>query len=111
MRLLSSSAGALSAGKCSLKFKAPIQPLHSNSATLRRPKFTPSRNYRKQLHLTLAKAEGGLDSASAPKQSPPPPPPPFNNNDTVFVGQEDVPLEGVIQFEKPNSSSRLMKWG
>lgn len=24
---------------------------------------------------------------------------------------EDVPLEGVIQFEKPSSSSRLEKWG
>jgi hypothetical protein len=27
------------------------------------------------------------------------------------VGQEDVPLEGVIQFEKPTSSGRLEKWG
>ncbi|XVF64228.1 hypothetical protein PTKIN_Ptkin09bG0151800 [Pterospermum kingtungense] len=108
MFLLSSPTGALSARKCSLKFTAPIQPLHSNSATLRRPKFPPSKNSRKPLHLTLAKADGGLDSA--PKQAPPPPP--FNNDDTVFVGQEDVPLEGVIQFEKPtSSSSRLIKWG
>lgn len=27
------------------------------------------------------------------------------------MGQESVPLEGVIQFEKPNSDSRLAKWG
>ncbi|XVE95066.1 hypothetical protein REPUB_Repub02eG0064500 [Reevesia pubescens] len=114
MFLLSSPSGALSAGKCSLKFTAPIQPFYSNSATHRRPKFIPPKNSRKPLHITLAKAEGGLDSASAsaPKQSPPPPPPPtFNNDETVFVGQEDVPLEGVIQFEKPSSSSRLIKWG
>ncbi|KAK6257190.1 hypothetical protein QUC31_000649 [Theobroma cacao] len=114
MLLLSSPSGALSARKCSIKFTAPIQPLYSNSATSRRPKLIPTRNSPKPLHLTFAKAEGGLDSASAsasaPKQSPPPPPP-FNNNDTVFVGQEDVPLEGVIQFEKPSSSSHLIKWG
>ncbi|XWS25481.1 hypothetical protein CRYUN_Cryun27aG0071700 [Craigia yunnanensis] len=110
MFLISSPTGVLSAGKCSLKFTAPIQPLYSNSAAHRRPKFIPSTNSGKSLHLTLAKAEGGLDSASAPKQSSPPRPP-FNIDDTVFVGQEDVPLEGVIQFEKPSSSSRLIKWG
>lgn len=35
----------------------------------------------------------------------------FPNNDTVFVGQESVPLEGVIQFDKPSSSPRIQKWG
>lgn len=44
-------------------------------------------------------------STNNPAPSPPTP------NDTVFVGQEDVPLEGVIQFEKPTSSGRLEKWG
>ncbi|OMO50907.1 hypothetical protein CCACVL1_30149 [Corchorus capsularis] len=108
MFLLSSTSGALSVKRCSPKFTAPIlsQSLHSG----RRPKLIPTRNSRKPPHLTLAKAEGGIDSASAPKQSPSPPPP-FNNDETVFVGQEDVPLEGVIQFEKPDPSSRLIKWG
>ncbi|XVE70229.1 hypothetical protein DITRI_Ditri10aG0056200 [Diplodiscus trichospermus] len=112
MFLLSSPSGALSARRCSLKFTAPSQPLCANSASHRRPKFIPPRNSRKPLHICLAKAEGGVDSASAsaPKQSSPPSPT-FNNDDTVFVGQEDVPLEGVIQFEKPSSSSRLVKWG
>ncbi|XP_022772930.1 uncharacterized protein LOC111315471 isoform X2 [Durio zibethinus] len=110
MFLVTSPSGALSVRKFTLKFTAPIQSVYSNSATHRRPKFITSRNCRKPLHLTLAKAEGGLDSASAPRQSSPTPPP-FNNDDTVFVGQEDVPLEGVIQFEKPSSSSRLIKWG
>ncbi|KAA3476543.1 transmembrane protein [Gossypium australe] len=113
MFLISCPSGALSAKKCSLKFTVPIQPSISNSSIHKRPKFIPSRNPRKPLQITLAKAEGGLDSA--PKQSSPPPPPtpsPFNNgDDTVFVGQDDVPLEGVIQFEKPSSSSRLSKWG
>ncbi|XP_012449897.1 uncharacterized protein LOC105772931 [Gossypium raimondii] len=114
MFLISCPSGALSAKKCSLKFTVPIQPSISNSSIHKRPKFIPSRNSRKPLQITLAKAEGGLDSA--PKQSSPPPPPspsPFNNgDDTVFVGQDDVPLEGVIQFEKPSSSSsRLSKWG
>lgn len=35
----------------------------------------------------------------------------FPNNDTVFVGQESIPLEGVIQFDKPSSSPRIQKWG
>ncbi|GMJ15256.1 hypothetical protein like AT1G44920 [Hibiscus trionum] len=108
MFLISCPSGALSAKKCSLKFKVPIQPSTSNSAVNRRPTFLPSTNSRRPLRITLAKAEGGLDSA--PKQSSPPPPP-FSADDTVFVGQEDVPLEGVIQFEKPSSSSRVSEWG
>lgn len=28
-----------------------------------------------------------------------------------FVGEESVPLEGVILFDKPNSSSVINKWG
>ncbi|KAK8478260.1 hypothetical protein V6N11_024169, partial [Hibiscus sabdariffa] len=106
MFLISCPSGALSAKSCSLKFKVPIQPSSSSSSSdfHRRPRFIPSRNSRRPLHITLAKAEGGLDSA--PKQ-----PPPFNADDTVFVTQEDVPLEGVIQFEKPGSSSRVSEWG
>nr|KYP72489.1 hypothetical protein KK1_005078 [Cajanus cajan] len=59
------------------------------------PKFITTR----PLHLTLAKAETNLDSDSS---SPP---------QTVFVTGEDVPLEGVIQFEKPTSSPPFEKWG
>lgn len=35
----------------------------------------------------------------------------FTNDETVFVGQDGVPLEGVIQFDKPSSASRIEKWG
>uniref|UniRef100_A0A2P2JS51 Uncharacterized protein n=1 Tax=Rhizophora mucronata TaxID=61149 RepID=A0A2P2JS51_RHIMU len=77
---------------------------------------------RRPFPLTIAKAEGGgVEPTSATKQpfptnssgGPTPWPPSFSagSSDTVFVGQEDVPLEGVIQFEKPNSSSRLDRWG
>ncbi|XP_004498952.1 uncharacterized protein [Cicer arietinum] len=58
-------------------------------------------------HLTLAKAEGNIDSTSSTKSSSSP----FVNDQTVFVGDKDVPLEGVIQFDKPSSSSRIEKWG
>lgn len=111
MLLLSQAPrGALSAKRRTpLKFVPQNPPLFLNST---KPKFIS----RKQstFPLTLAKPEGGLDSTSATKQSlstnnPPPSPP--TPNDIVFVGQEDVPLEGVIQFEKPTSSGRLEKWG
>ncbi|CAK7347383.1 unnamed protein product [Dovyalis caffra] len=117
MLLLSQApGGALSAKRCTpLKFAHQNQPLFLNSP---KPKFISRK--RPPFPLTLAKAEGGLDSTSATKQplstnnptpSPSTPAPSFNSNDTVFVGQEDVPLEGVIQFEKPTSSGRLEKWG
>uniref|UniRef100_A0A7N0TII8 Uncharacterized protein n=1 Tax=Kalanchoe fedtschenkoi TaxID=63787 RepID=A0A7N0TII8_KALFE len=30
---------------------------------------------------------------------------------TVFVGEGSVPLEGVIQFEKPNHDAKIDRWG
>ncbi|GLT93630.1 hypothetical protein SLE2022_114130 [Rubroshorea leprosula] len=116
MLLLSSSTGGLAGGKCSIKFTAPIQPFFSNTTINPRPKFLFKGNTQKRLNLILAKAEGGVDSSSATKQSSSSSstassPPPVNNEDTVFVGQEGVPLEGVIQFDKPASSSSLNKWG
>lgn len=69
------------------------------------PKFNTIRT---PLHLTLAKADGNIDSSS----SSPTKPSSFANDQTVFVGDKDVPLESVIQFDKPNnSSSRIQKWG
>lgn len=110
--------GAVSARNCApLKF-AHQNPVLFSNATTSKPRFILKRQ---PLSLTLvkAKAEGRVDATSAAKQplsnnnNPThAPPPSFSNNDTVFVGQEDVPLEGVIQFEKPSSSSsRLDTWG
>ncbi|KAG4379367.1 hypothetical protein GLYMA_17G232300v4 [Glycine max] len=62
-------------------------------------------------HLTLAKAEGNLDSDSPSTSTSSPSPSPFATDQTVFVTGKDVPLEGVIQFEKPASSPPFEKWG
>ncbi|PNY12203.1 hypothetical protein L195_g008829 [Trifolium pratense] len=74
------------------------------------PKFTRRSSIR-TLHLTLAKAEGSIESTSPPKPSTSSTTPPFANDQTIFVGDKDVPLEGVIQFDKPNNNSRIEKWG
>ncbi|KAG4953623.1 hypothetical protein AAZX31_14G089200 [Glycine max] len=81
-------------------------PTFSNPA----PKFIPRRrSSTRPFHLTLAKAEGNLDSDSPSTSSSSPSP--FATDQTVFVTGEDVPLEGVIQFEKPTSSPPFEKWG
>ncbi|XP_050365885.1 uncharacterized protein LOC126784467 [Argentina anserina] len=115
--------GALSA-TCSrkppLKFTNPNPPIFST----RKSRLVPTPNQpSKSLNLTLAKAvDGSLDSTSSaaavnskpplPNPSTTPPPPPLNNDDQpVFVGGESMPLEGVIQFDKPSSSARIRKWG
>ncbi|KAM1834460.1 hypothetical protein ACFX13_016922 [Malus domestica] len=113
--------GALSTQRCYLtsppKFSNPNPPLFS---THRPSRFFSNVNPSKSLNITLAKADGGVDSASSADKRgfsasstppPPPPPPPSVDNRPVFVGQENVPLEGVIQFEKPDSSARVRKWG
>lgn len=114
MLVLSSPNGPLSARRCTLSSPSPLKfVIIPTSTPYSYPFSIPTSNRR--LHLTIAKADGGLDSASATKpsspSSPPPPPPPFANEDIILVGQDTVPLEGVIQFEKPNFSSRLRKWG
>lgn len=106
MLLVSQAAsGGLSGRACCsfsppLKFSNPKPVLFSNRRSLGRT-----------LRITLARADGGLDSTPATKQIPSESLP-LDNDPTVFVGQESVPLEGVIQFEKPNATaSRLEKWG
>ncbi|KAK7310751.1 hypothetical protein RJT34_08459 [Clitoria ternatea] len=53
------------------------------------------------LYLTLAKAEPNVESTNSSA----------SNDQMVFVGDDDVPLEGVIQFDKPTSSPPFQKWG
>ncbi|KAA8538264.1 hypothetical protein F0562_027913 [Nyssa sinensis] len=91
-------------------FTQPNSPLSSN----RRSEFVPRNPITKRcpVPLTVANAEGLGGGPATTKSNPTPSPPPFNTDNTVtFVGEESVPLEGVIQFEKPNSSSLLNKWG
>ncbi|EEF52237.1 uncharacterized protein LOC8265252 isoform X2 [Ricinus communis] len=125
MLLVSQGAGGgLSARRCTCTHISPPKFAHkkpplffSNNATAGGPKFISKKRQSFYHHLTLAKAaDGSSDSptSSTTKQSPSTnnsPPPSFRTDETVFVGQENVPLEGVIQFEKPSSSSRLDKWG
>ncbi|CAL0323724.1 unnamed protein product [Lupinus luteus] len=95
--------GAMSSN-CSLSSPSKFITATNSSPLLNSPisNFTTTRSSKRPLHLTLAKAEGSVDSGSATKSS---------SDQTAFVGPEDVPLEGVIQFEKPNSSARFEKWG
>ncbi|WCJ35576.1 hypothetical protein M5689_016823 [Euphorbia peplus] len=93
--------GALSARKCiSSSSSSPLNlgskkpaPLFSNSVFISK-KHPP-------LHLTLATSSE--DSTSAINSAPPPP-------SSIRNAQDNLPLEGVIQFDKP-PSSRLQKWG
>ncbi|KAG6400371.1 hypothetical protein SASPL_137199 [Salvia splendens] len=97
---------------CSLKSVHPVAPLFSK----RRPSFSASRALKP---LTLANAaESSSDASAKPftATSSSSSSAPFDDqgstpNPISLVGQENVPLEGVIQFEKPDSSSRLAKWG
>ncbi|KAF5739838.1 hypothetical protein HS088_TW12G01049 [Tripterygium wilfordii] len=109
MLLLSQAPGtALSTTLPSpLKFANPNPTLFANN---RKARFCSTRIRTRRVNITLAKADGGVDSGSATKQTPPRSPP-FGSDETIFVGQESVPLEGVIQFEKTSSSSRIDKWG
>ncbi|CAO2817728.1 unnamed protein product [Amaranthus hypochondriacus] len=56
--------------------------------------------------LTIAKSSDVSDPVTKQSSSSSSSP----NNDTVFVRPDSVPLEGVIQIDKP-SSSRFQKWG
>ncbi|XP_024030369.1 uncharacterized protein LOC21387291 [Morus notabilis] len=110
--------GALSARRCSLRSSpastTPNSPLFSN----RKSKSLSTLNPTKRFNLTLAKSDKALDSASPSAAKPSLSTPSssisssaIGNDQTIFVGDENVPLEGVIQFDKPDSSARFKKWG
>ncbi|KAJ8773289.1 hypothetical protein K2173_028466 [Erythroxylum novogranatense] len=105
MVLSQAPGGALSARRCThsspLGFTHQKPPLFSNHDT--NSKFLLKKRH---FSLAVANPESGVDSTSTTK----PPLANSNPNDIVFVAEDSVPLEGVIQFEKP-TSSRLDKWG
>ncbi|XP_059639745.1 uncharacterized protein LOC132282141 [Cornus florida] len=95
---------ALSAS-ASVQFSNPNPPLFSN----RRSKFFPKtkRCLNSLTVIVNADAGGGAPPATTAKYNPH-----FNSDNLIsFVGQESVPLEGVIQFDKPNSPTLINKWG
>ncbi|GFY85975.1 hypothetical protein Acr_04g0007130 [Actinidia rufa] len=112
---LSGVAVASAGGRCSFSFPPQLtHPHHSYSLFAhRRPQFVYQKNHKTKRFsnpLTVAAADS---SGGGPAAKAGPPPPSLTSDDTTvaFVGEESVPLEGVIQFEKPNSSSLINKWG
>ncbi|XP_004238074.1 uncharacterized protein [Solanum lycopersicum] len=127
--LAQAPAGALSAThRCSLTFTHPIPPLFSH----RRPTQISTKNpihgsKNGQKPITLANAESSSSGAGVPREASTATTSTvgssnssngsasFSTEDSIsFVGQDSVPLEGVIQFEKPDSNSisdKINKWG
>ncbi|XP_060199290.1 uncharacterized protein LOC132627744 [Lycium barbarum] len=110
MNLLSQALpGALSAThRCSLKFTHPIPPLFTH----RRPtKLSPINGPLKPLTIVNAESSSGQSSTVTTTSGSSS----FGPDEPIsFVGQDSVPLEGVIQFEKPDSNNfrdKLNKWG
>nr|GMD93886.1 uncharacterized protein LOC109170220 [Ipomoea batatas] len=119
MNLLPSGGGGgaslCSSDRCALKFTHPIPPLFSN----RRPgrcNCNPTQRPQTQPKLpTLAAANPGASRPSAATVTPPSSTigSHFNaaGDDVIsLITQDRVPPEGVIQFQNPNSSSRIGKW-
>ncbi|KAF7830510.1 Transmembrane protein [Senna tora] len=96
--------------RCTLSSPAKFVNANPTLFSNRKPKFLTTTTHSKPLQISLAKADGGIDSTST-STSTSTNSAPFANDETVFVSGNDVPLEGVIQFEKPNDSSRFQKWG
>lgn len=104
--------------RCSLPSPPRLTHLHRSSlfshrATRFPSKTNPNKSGDKLRNpLIVANAEattGGGGPAS--NLSPPPPSTSSDDASVSFVGEEGVPLEGVIQFDKPDSSSLITKWG
>ncbi|KAK8962537.1 hypothetical protein KSP40_PGU018242 [Platanthera guangdongensis] len=101
------SNGALSgrrfsaAGSASLKHSSKLRQRLSSRSRLR----LHSRNFGKPLHLTHA-----VDGEPGPSTQATSLSFPVREDDTVFVGDEGVPLEGVIQFDKPSATPSLLSW-
>ncbi|KAH6764909.1 hypothetical protein C2S51_016158 [Perilla frutescens var. frutescens] len=99
------------AQNCSLKFVHPVPPLFSK----RRPTLLASRLLKPLTLANATESSGGASTKPATtttsSSSVPFDDQGCNPNPISLVGQENVPLEGVIQFEKPNSTSLLAKWG
>ncbi|XP_021724219.1 uncharacterized protein LOC110691585 isoform X2 [Chenopodium quinoa] len=89
----------------SVSSKHTLKISHINpTATLFSKRSLKSNSIKHTLRFPRIVAKSSDSSSPVTKQSPP-------DNDTVFVGPDSVPLEGVIQFDKPSSSSRFRKWG
>ncbi|KAG6470377.1 hypothetical protein ZIOFF_071446 [Zingiber officinale] len=96
----SSSTATSSSSSSNLPFSMPHPSLFSDS----RRRF-PSRNPNRPPTLYLSATAGPIPRPMCfPTAS-------IQEDETASVGDNDVPLEGVIQFEKPESSSKFLTWG
>ncbi|XP_054797728.1 uncharacterized protein LOC129302875 [Prosopis cineraria] len=113
MILISQAPGGALSARCSLS--SPGKFVNANPSLFgnRKPQLLTRRSHIKPLQITLAKAEGSVESGSASNSAPASTTSsaPSANDEMVFVGGKDVPLEGVIQFEKPSNPARFQKWG
>ncbi|KAK1432300.1 hypothetical protein QVD17_09195 [Tagetes erecta] len=85
------------------KFTHPNPPLFSN----RRPKLlSTSSSTSSSSNLRTVTVNADVTNKSSKPSSN------FSDEQPIsIVTQENVPLEGVIQFEKPDATSRFKKWG
>lgn len=113
MILISQAPGGALSARCSLTSPAKFVNANPSLFGNRKPKLVTRKSYVKPLQITRAKAEGSVESGSASNSAPAiaATSAPSANDEMVFVGGKDVPLEGVIQFEKPSNPSRFQKWG
>ncbi|CAM8973082.1 unnamed protein product [Rhodiola kirilowii] len=109
------TGGALSTSGSSLS--APPKFIQAKSSLFSNRRFiSTNSNSNANLNLTVVKADSTGASGSSTKKgfstkSSGPASSSGNSSETVFVGEESVPLEGVIQFDKPNSDAKIEKWG
>ncbi|XP_071711038.1 uncharacterized protein [Rutidosis leptorrhynchoides] len=93
------------------KFIQPNPPLFTN----RRPKFLSSSSSSSSSTTSLSNLRNVIVSADVTNKSNKQTSAGFSESDEQpsisVVSQENVPLEGVIQFEKPDTNSRFRKWG
>ncbi|XP_051150019.1 uncharacterized protein LOC127264502 [Andrographis paniculata] len=93
---------------CSLKFAKPIAPLFSKH----RSEVSAARRFRPLALPNAAESSGGSTSKSnSSPSSMAAPSEDEEYNSVSVVGEKNVPLEGVIRYEKPDSGSLLAKWG
>ncbi|XP_047307416.1 uncharacterized protein LOC124910783 [Impatiens glandulifera] len=110
MMMLSSTAGggALSAKTFSYRSSPQLDRRNpSSSSSL----FSSTRHRRRQNKTLALSNSDGTSSAGASTTTPSSR---FGTEDETtvdFVGQGKVPLEGVIQVEKPNTFALINKWG
>ncbi|KAM0070990.1 hypothetical protein Hdeb2414_s0001g00019731 [Helianthus debilis subsp. tardiflorus] len=86
-----------------------------STQTLHPPKFSPLFSSRRPHFLSstsLSDRSRSIIVNAQPTPTPTPTPTPNSEEQPIsLVSQENVPLEGVIQFEKPDTASRFRKWG